>query len=45
MMHEINVNTQLISSDTAPLEEKGCVLGNKSTSISPPQNVLGARLE
>lgn len=38
-----NVNIQLISSDTAPLEQKGCVLGNKSTCISPPWNALGAR--
>ncbi|XP_070830742.1 biliverdin reductase A isoform X3 [Chaetodon trifascialis] len=38
-----NANIQLISSDTAPSKLKGCVLGNKSASISPPWNALGAK--
>lgn len=38
-----NANTQLRSSDTAPMKQKGCVLGSNSSSISSPWNALGAR--
>ena len=38
-----NANTELISYDTAPTKEKGCVLGSNPSSISPPWNALGAR--